>query len=212
MLTIAGLALLFFGSRTEPKTKAPLTIEEIQQFHISVSLGDMQTARSLLDEYPALVNAQNIDGSRPLDRAVEKIRVEMVSMLLSAGAEVNNPGLLYRAVLSNDPNIVMLLLEHGVDPDTAEAITPLVMAIQMGNTQNVKLLLEHDASPHTADARLVPLIIAAQDGRAEIVRLLLEHGADRDAKDITGKTAREYAIKKGFADITELLKTAAVSQ
>lgn len=50
------------------------------------------------------------------------------------------------------------------------------------------------------------LMMAACEGSLEAARYLLELGADREAKDKTGKTAKDLARKKGHFHIEELLQ------
>ena len=50
------------------------------------------------------------------------------------------------------------------------------------------------------------LIIAAKEGSHGACKLLLEYGADKSIKDNEGKTAYDYAIENGYAEVAELLK------
>jgi ankyrin repeat-rich membrane spanning protein len=50
-----------------------------------------------------------------------------------------------------------------------------------------------------------PLHLASGGGKLEVVRLLVEHGADIDVKDKGGWTAYQFALVKGYSEITKLL-------
>jgi uncharacterized protein len=50
------------------------------------------------------------------------------------------------------------------------------------------------------------LMIAAGQGNQEAVELLLKLGARKDLKDISGKTATDYALERGRTNIARLLR------
>jgi len=63
-----------------------------------------------------------------------------------------------------------------------------------GDAISVDLLLRHGASPLARDnAGLTPLHWASVKGSSACIKHLLDHGADLDAKESTGKTARDMA-------------------
>mgnify|MGYP003475276341 FL=1 len=54
---------------------------------------------------------------------------------------------------------------------------------------------------------LTPLHYAAQHGNIDLIIILLEQGADISVVSDTGETAADFAAKKGFHEIAEILKT-----
>jgi len=46
---------------------------------------------------------------------------------------------------------------------------------------------------------------ASQKGRIKVVEALLNNGADVNARTTDGKTALQFASKKGYAEVKELL-------
>jgi ankyrin repeat protein len=85
--------------------------------------GDARKVKELLATDAALIDARDTDGSTPLHCATWKGQLEVVSVLLSAGADVNahnNNGHwgttpLHAAAHANQTAIAKLLIEHGAE-------------------------------------------------------------------------------------------------
>ena len=78
---------------------------------------------------------------------------EMVALLLAAGAEPDEPGILLNAVQHGQPGVVRALLAAGVDPDPnpdSGAYTPLHRAVALHREEVVELLLAAGAEPEHA--------------------------------------------------------------
>jgi TonB family protein len=85
-------------------------------------------------------------------------------------------------------------------------VTSLIRAASDGNAPAVKALLAEGTNiDGSTPGGQTPLMLAAFFGRADIVRLLLEAGADVELKDGLGLSAREWAERRGFSEIIELL-------
>ena len=89
------------------------------------------------------------DYTEALFSACEKNDVKKVSLLITAGADVNRTNVLglraplHGAALAGHTEIVKLLIEAGADVNKAENCvwyTPLLLATQEGHTEIVKLL------------------------------------------------------------------------
>jgi uncharacterized protein len=75
----------------------------------------------------------------------------------------------------------------------------------------VKMLLEADADPNARQERgFAPLHDAAANGNAALVELLLKHGARADAKADDGKTPGDMAAERGYREIAQKLRKAAL--
>src|ERR1700722_5896991 len=130
---------------------------------------DRNLVKSLLAQ-KVDVNAAQGDGSTALHWAAFNDDLEMVQLLLNAGANVKAETRL-------------------------GAVTPLFMACKNGNASIVEALLKAGASASAPDAHgTTPLMMAAAAGGAEAVKVLLEHGADANAKETShGQTALMFA-------------------
>jgi ankyrin repeat protein len=156
-------------------------------------------------------------------------------------ADDTNQRPLHIAAYANAVNVASLLLSRGADIDPVESNwnnTPLSAAIYAqrqpmiellgrvsrdvfnltyaGNVARLRDLLAEDAS----HARLVvddntPLMWLPPDDEAraiEIARLLLANGADPTVVSRRGLTAADFADKLGMADLATLLRAAAGGQ
>jgi len=137
----------------------------------------------ILAHDPQLVNAYSDDGFQPLGLACFFGNYETAQYLINAGARLNSPTQnrmratpLHSAAAGGHAKLILLLLEHGSDPNALQA------------------------------EGLTPLHIAAQKGDLETIRALLFHGADADIKSREGKTALDYAIERKNPKAVSLLK------
>ena len=74
----------------------------------------------------------------------------------------------------------------------------------------MRTLLAQGADPNgTTEGGQTPLIRAAVSGHTHVVRLLLEAGGDPRSKDSRGLSAIDWAERRGFAELSDLLKQAA---
>lgn len=155
---------------------------------------------------------------QPLFTAVEKGYVEVASLLIDHGANVNvtnpNNGVtpLHIAVETSRADLVALLLESNANPNAArsDGVTPLHIAVEKNHGKIIEQLL--DAHTHTnlnavrRKDRATPLFIAAEKGYDSIVKQLLDAGADMNIPRLDGETPLSIAEKKKNRKVVNLLK------
>jgi ankyrin repeat protein len=119
---------------------------------------------------------------------------------------------LMRAALTDQTEIVKLLLDNGVNVDVKSDVgwTALMFAADKGFTNIVKLILQTGADINAQDNDgYTALMGAAFSGRTEVVKLLLENDADMNAKatdeESRGTTALMSAAYNGYTEIVKLL-------
>jgi ankyrin repeat protein len=141
--------------------------------------GDKATVQELLKQNVD-VNEPQGDGSTALHWAAYRDDLEMATLLVRAGADVEA-----KTRLAD--------------------ITPLFMASKNGNAAMIELLLTADAKSATTTGT-TPLMLAAGSGSVDAVKVLLDNGADVDGKDINqGQTALMFAAALGRAEVIKVL-------
>ncbi|KAK4205444.1 putative ankyrin [Triangularia verruculosa] len=143
-----------------------------------------------------LKHGARVDGVgkwNPLCGAVEGIQVtklEMVSLLLDHGADVNSLSQGYTplqgAAAGNAMEAAKLLLEYGADISIhGTYVDALGQASSLGHAEMVRFLLKAGCDPNRADSQtgLNAIQIAAQDKHPQCIQALLDGGAEIEAPD-----------------------------
>jgi ankyrin repeat protein len=158
--------------------------------------GDVAAVRALIGQR-ADVNAVGVDGSAPLHRAVHADHMEIVDLLLRAGADVTKGDrygvtALYLAAVNGNTAMMARLLDAGADPNAIDAAgeTPLMTAARTGVPSALRLLLDRGARVDARDAEFqqTALMLAVRENHAESVALLIARGATVDARTRVGVT------------------------
>ena len=171
------VSVLFFGATPPDSPVADAAMR-----------GDIEAVRALLKD-GGDVNAAQGDGMTALHWAAEAGDMEMVGMLLYAGANLRGVTRLgdytplHLASKAGNERVVAGLLEAGADPSaytTTGEVTPLHFAAASGSAVSVEVLLGHGAAVNARESvrGQTPLMLAAGLNRVEAVRVLLENGAD----------------------------------
>ena len=212
-VTVAALAIGLLSGAVPPDDKALLD---------ATKRGDVAAVRTLLEE-GADPNVAQGDGLSALHLAAQKGNLEVVELLLGAGAKVEAKTQIgeYRPLhLASEgahAAVVRALLEAGADPGavtTTTGATPLHLAAKTVNGEGaVRELLEHGAPVNAEEAAAgqTALMFAASYGRVAAVRELLSHGADpaisTEVVDVLKRMAIDKAAEERLKDaFTEIRK------
>ncbi|KAH6885448.1 ankyrin repeat-containing domain protein [Thelonectria olida] len=162
----------------------------------------------------------------PLAAAVEAGNVDMIHLLVNAGAIINPslpehelcPQPLFDAIHCGNCSIVQLLLSLGADPNQTEPFymgdTPLMAAARIGNIDIIHALVNAGAatSPSLAEVKPSPFLLfdAIRRGNFSIVQLLLSLGADPNQTEpfYMGDTPLVAAARVSNVDIIHALVNA----
>ena len=155
-------------------------------------------------------NEKMSDCYSPLTTSIRDNHPEIMSLLLSRGANVHQKGEGWPlAIAVRKPEILKMLLAAGADVNTYPGLIEL--AVWANNLESVKILLEAGVSINEKHQNCyTPLTTAVRDNHPEMLAFLLSHGADPNLKgeDVPLRIAiRKPAILKqlleGGADITK---------
>ncbi|CAD5115593.1 DgyrCDS4554 [Dimorphilus gyrociliatus] len=164
------------------------------------------------------INRRNAKGFFPLFYAVYANNLEVTSLLLRKGADINvkdDTGftVLHIACKEGYLEITELLLRNGAlvnGPDAnllksaAYLTTPLNLALQNNRVEIVKILLKNGADPN------IPHFLAPEIHRfplkfTECLQLLLEYGADPNTCNRSGQPLIIKACLENCMDAVEIL-------
>jgi ankyrin repeat protein len=161
---------------------------------------------------------------KPLARAASMGRLDLVQLLIAAGADpngLNAYGDTAFVVADNASTkgasdarireIRMYLLAHGVDPNLPNQFnaTPTAGAAAAGDLEMLAECVARGGRINPPSGPIYPpLMAAAQFGQLPALEWLLDHDAD-PRLTFEGKTARDMAVKGGHAAIAARLDRAA---
>ena len=166
------------------------------------------------------LNQEDRAGIRPIYYSVIHSRVDILNMLISAGAKpynIGNNNLLHYVYVYSDPetyrNLTEILIKSGVDINKrGDMGSPLLMACAKGSYEGVETLLNAGADANgTALTSLdfLPLLFCIKSEKSDIASLLIDKGAVTDIRlpnDVTlimlgakylDKIALENLLAKG---------------
>ena len=153
-------------------------------------------------------------GYFPLCAASQNGHVEVIEVLIGAGADPNQVGgefsqsSLHIAAHFNQPRAIAALVKANADVNlpSSEGCTPLNKAVPQGNKEAVVALLVARAAVNIANNKgASPLYFAAQFGHVDILKLLLRAKAEVDQACIKGATPLMVAAHDGQPACVELL-------
>lgn len=160
-------------------------------------------------------NAAASPAYQTIDESIAKGDIDDVRLHLSSnpqsanqGGRANSRPPLEQAVLRKKPEIAILLLEAGADPNSTNASmrTPLHLAVDRNSPAIVTALLKAGAKPNVLDKDgWTPLHHAAAKNQLETTRALLAGGADPTIPSERGGTPLHEAAASGGAEIILLL-------
>jgi ankyrin repeat protein len=147
------------------------------------TLGELDRAKSLIDQNPALASAYSPDGFALVALTAYLGQKETTEYLIGKGADVN-------AVARN-----------------TTGFTALTGAVANNHTEIAKLLVKRGAQVnYRYEGGFSPLMGASEHGNVELVNFLLAKGADPNAKTRDGKDPMSFAKEGNHVEVMEALK------
>jgi len=148
---------------------------------------------------------RDANGLRALDLAAENGNLAMAQACLQGDTAMP----LLRAVRAGHPEVAVLLLAAGADPNaqSESGNSALIMAANAGDQPLVAALLQAGAEiDHRNQAGNSALMLAAKNGWTEVVGALLEAGADTGLRNKRREQAYSIARAAGHLDLAGLLE------
>ena len=183
-------------------------------FCSAVTHGKIELAEVLI-KAGVNVNCIDKDGTPILIRAQT---LEMIKLLLNAGADVNLNGknigwtMLSKNLESNEHDaeeIIRLLIAAGADVNAKmnRGWTALMSSVQLHNITFVKLLLAAGADINSKDDKgETALMFAVRRYSIELIELLINAGADANVKNNEGQTLLDIACETFCIPAIEFLQ------
>ena len=185
--------------------------------------GDIEAVKSLLKK-DVYIHTQDKDGRCALVAAAYKNRLEIVDLLIAAGADVNmkdntlqSAYLIATSEIPRSENYTELLtktLEAGADVHSTDSYngTGLIRAADRGHVEIIRELLKTDIRVNHINklgwTALLEAIILGDGGErhTEVVRMLVDAGADVNLSDKDGVAPLNHAKSKSFMAIIKTLE------
>jgi ankyrin repeat protein len=167
--------------------------------------GDRGAVGRLLD-LGTPVDTRAVDGTTALHWAARADHLDLVRMLLTAGADASAADRygvtpLYLAAENGNAAVIAALLDAGADVNAVAPIgeTALMTAVRTGRLEAIELLIDRGAGVDARDREFeqTALMLAVREGRPKVVELLIARGADVDARTREGPTPRFVPPCKG---------------
>ncbi|MBN2600796.1 MAG: ankyrin repeat domain-containing protein [Candidatus Marinimicrobia bacterium] len=171
----------------------------LEDFHQFIRSGNVEDVARLLDQHPGWLNAKDSNNLPPLSQAVIAGQIEVVSLLIEKGADMeagDNEGStpLHNACASGRFEIVRYLLAKGAQINSRDnfGMTALLFASSRGRTDIVDYLLQKgaDISAKTDNNRGVMLL----SGQLEMLKYFMDKGFSINEKDQDGNSLLHMAL------------------
>ncbi len=185
--------------------------EESLQEIIKSDNPNLERIREIIEQKPRIIFAMDKDGNTPLHDAARYGRIDVATLLLDRGADIESKNqfdltALRRAARNGHLDVATLLLDRGADIESKNeyGYTALHNAARNGHLDVATLLLDRGADIESKNEYgYTALHYAAWSryGHHDVTALLLDRGADIESKTNTGKTPFQLAKNQETRDL-----------
>lgn len=188
------------------------TKEEVDNGLIRAAINGNAGCVSLLLDWNADCDAEDMDGDTPLMLAACNNHVSVVQQLLRAGCSVNATSdrrrtALHMAAWVGNVSICKILLQAGADPNIKEMYGDTALMLAAHRSPEVaSILAKYDRAINLKnESGDTALSCAAKSGHCQTVEDLVKAGADVNSKNRHGETAVLYAAYENHVNIAKFL-------
>ena len=170
----------------------------------AIKNGESSTVSSLVHDYPEMADAPNSHGNTPLGAAISANNLEIVKLLVQAGAAADHrnqggSGLIDAAAWGGSKEIASYLVDNG-------CTLTLNHAAALGMYERVQdELANNPQKAMSGSGRGTPLHFAAHGNHVNVIELLLNHGADIRARNFHGHEPLVFAVESKSPEAVSFL-------
>ncbi len=189
------------GARVGGVSESPVETFRMDDLFAAIDAGDTDRVRQLVDGGVS-VKSRGFLAPRPLESAAETGHVDVVLLLLEAGADL--AGAVHAAARCNHLDVARVLFDAGgpADDYDEEATTPLITAAYAGFLDMARLLVEHGADvDHRDSGDHAALSGAALRGHIEVYEFLRPLTRDAEVRAEAEKLVRRRRVRRRSAKI-----------
>lgn len=152
-----------------------------RQLLAAASDGDLNLVKSSLENGAFIESVDFDEDLTPLGLSIRHGYYDCAKFLIENGADIHRKtegmrwGLLHFAVERNNPKLITLLIDHGIDANTGnyQNRTALHVAAYLGYLDCVDCLILHGANPCAeTNNKLTPFRLAMEEGREDVAEYL----------------------------------------
>ncbi len=215
LVALIGANLTISARAADQQCGTPPIETNTNEFQVYIESNNILGVEQYLQTHNVNLSGMFKNCTTPLDKAVDTKHPEMVSFLISHGAQINqldgqSAMALHRAAHFNNPSMVAFLISKGAQVDALGQadMMPLHYAASAGSLEAAEALLKAGANIDGNDAaeqrrgQSSPLQSAIASRHKDVAQLLIAHGANVNTLDVWQETALYGASQnKGWSDI-----------
>ena len=188
--------------------------------HSLSSAGSIELIKFFLEEHHFDINEEDHKGKKPIDLAIEAVKVKNVDYLLSKGAitngediyekmihsafKYNHNGLFMERLCNLFKSSPLIKKYHDVFNEILLNFASSKEAVPMWKF--VSLIEQFGANIHIKNADgMTPFLLCCKENKLERMKFFIEKGSNINDIDAQNRNARQIALDEGHLDIVKYI-------